>query len=71
MIRVYYIQSAGFEKKKESDKQIIHHKSTKHVPYISITGFTSLLSNKKHTQHTAGNSNHNKGPELLRISRHM
>ena len=38
-----------FWEKKESDKQIIHHKSTKHIPYISITGFTSLLSNKKHT----------------------
>ena len=49
MIWVHYIESAGFEKKKESDKQIIHHKSTKHIPYISITGFTSLLSNKKHT----------------------
>ena len=37
-----------FWEKKESDKQIIHHKSTRHVPYISITGFTSLLSNKQH-----------------------
>ena len=49
MIWVHYIESAGFEKEKKSDKQIIHHKSTKHIPYISITGFTSLLSNKKHT----------------------
>ena len=32
MIRVHYIENAGFEKK-ESDKQIIHHKNTKHIPY--------------------------------------
>ena len=38
-----------FWEKKESDKQIINHKSTRHIPYISITSFTSLLSNKKHT----------------------
>ena len=47
MIRAHYIESAGLGKK-ESDKQIIHHKSTKHIPYISITGFTSLFSNKKY-----------------------
>ena len=33
MILVHYIESASFEKK-VSDKQIIQHKNTKHIPYI-------------------------------------
>ena len=31
--------------KKEIDKQLIHYKNTKHIPYIYLAGFISLLNN--------------------------